>query len=1172
MSFRLRHTKRHLCLTLCTALLTVFAVIPSFPVDVPAQTGNLFGPESFARTTGPTNVYTRAFTVPSDVAAPYSLHIQNGQPDGRNRISSGTVSINGVEIIHKSDFSQTVSTIDRSVTLGSTNTLTVTLNSKPNSFIIVTILGIVVEPPPNQPPAARAGSDQTVSIGTEGGLITYAWSFIEKPPGSLAELSDPASVQPHFTADHEGIYRLGLIVNDGLADSPPDEVIITAYHPNTPPTANAGPDQNVLTGTTVQLNGTGSIDPEGDVLTYHWTITQSPAGSTAQLTDTVSPAPSFVADLDGEYHVQLVVNDGQADSAPDEAIIIATTPNRAPTADAGPDQTVSKGTPVHLNGNASFDPDGDPLTYQWSLVSKPAGSSSALDDPTLATPSFPADKGGEYVFHLTVSDGELTGAADAVVVVSVNHLPIANAGSDQTVRVGTRVVLEGGGSSDPDGDVLTFNWNIIARPVNSGATLTAPTSANPNLTPDIEGVYTLQLIVNDGEADSAPDEVQITAENPSFTLSVTKTGTGAGYVSSLPVGVTCEPDCTEVYEKGTTVILTAHPNTGSAFFGFSGGCVSVTLTCSFTLTEDTTVMVSFSSLSNLTLSSITVTPVNPTITVGQAQSFTATGIFSDGSTRILTDGEVTWSSGNTTVATMDTTGPATGLRTGTSTITATAGHISGISTTTFPSPISAGIAYACTVLSDSTLNCWGYNTYGQLGNGATRSSTAPVTVTGITTATAISAGWTHTCAVLSDSTVKCWGYNGYGQLGDGTTTNSSIPVAVSGIATAIGVTTGESHTCALLADGTVKCWGYNGYGQLGSGTTYTSTPVLVEGVSNAVAIEAGNNHTCAVLSNNTVTCWGLNNYGQLGNGTTTNSFTPVSVTGITTATAISAGWTHTCAALSDSTLKCWGNNSSGQLGDGTTTNSSAPVTVTGITTATAVSVGWTHTCAALSDSTLNCWGYNGYGQLGNGTTTNSSTPVTVTGITTATAVSAGWAHTCAALSDSTLRCWGRNAEGQLGNGTTTNSSTPVTVTGITTAATDGTAASRISGSTTLTVNNPVPVLTTLSQSSAVAGTGSFTLTVNGTGFVAGSLVYFSEIALATTFINSTQLTAEVPAEAIGTVGTVPVAVINPSPGGGPSNALNFEVQNPAAVVLSISPTEAETGSLDLTLTVGGTNF
>ena len=379
---------------------------------------------------------------------------------------------------------------------------------------------------------------------------------------------------------------------------------------------------------------------------------------------------------------------------------------------------------------------------------------------------------------------------------------------------------------------------------------------------------------------------------------------------------------------------------------------------------------------------------------------------------------------------------ATGARTPTegASIAALLAHASGVA---------AGGYHACVITSAGGVWCWGDNTYGQLGDGSTTSSSTPVAVSGLDSGVVtITAGGYHTCAVTNAGGVLCWGANWSGQLGDASMTNRASPVAVGGLASgAAGVAAGYQHTCAVISGGGILCWGSNGKGQLGNGTTSgSSTPVAVSELSNGASVTAGVYHTCAVTSAGGVKCWGGNTYGQLGDGMTASSSTPVAVIGLDSGVlTMAAGLYHTCAVTGPSGVLCWGGNWNGQLGDASMTNRAAPVAASGLASGTVgVAAGYGHTCALMDiahGGGVRCWGDNGSGQLGDGTTTGSSTPVAASGLANGAAdIAAGGGHTCAVTKAGGLLCWGNNTYGQLGDGMRNGISTPVVVSGLASAA------------------------------------------------------------------------------------------------------------------------------------------
>ena len=351
--------------------------------------------------------------------------------------------------------------------------------------------------------------------------------------------------------------------------------------------------------------------------------------------------------------------------------------------------------------------------------------------------------------------------------------------------------------------------------------------------------------------------------------------------------------------------------------------------------------------------------------------------------------------------------------------------------------VSAGHLHTCVIV-DGVPKCWGYNASGQVGNNVTTTQTSPTNVldsslASLSGAQSISAGQFGGCANINGS-IQCWGYNISGTLGNGTNTSTTTSVQVSGLVGGLqDFAVGAYHSCAVV-NGGVQCWGRNSYGQLGDGTiTDKKSPViaLASGVG-AQAVAVGDFHTCAIV-NGGVQCWGLNDKNQISAAATGYFTTPQSFTQMSGATnftsgvqTIVAGAKFNCAQKSGK-IFCWGDNSDGVFNAGVGGQSADPFQVTATSQyLLAASAGSAY--STRGNGQLKYWGTNNAE-----TTANYNSPMnSVYGINPGIqSMAVSDSHACAVRSG-LAECWGLNLNGALGDGTAIDSQgSQVQVSGLT---------------------------------------------------------------------------------------------------------------------------------------------
>jgi hypothetical protein len=412
-------------------------------------------------------------------------------------------------------------------------------------------------------PPERVILDGSGSSNPLGGSLSYTWTQVSGPVSVLLET--PNENVASFMGIKAGTYQFKLTCSNGTCTGS-NTVTVTVQ--NIAPSVDAGSNMTVDAGYTITLHATGS-DPNEDTVSYQWTKVSGPSvslGSLAQQNITFTPTNS------GLYTFSVTCSDGVNTSTAAQVCVTVNAVNHAPTANAGADKDVNKGSQVSLDGTASSDPDGDALYYSWAQVSGPATVS--LSGSQTSKASFMASTVGTYEFSLVVSDGKVYSTSDTVVVrvISLNNPPIADAGTDMNAYVGDDVVLNSSASYDPDADPITYTWSQV-----SGASVQIfnGTTATPFFTPTTSGVFAFKVTVSDGQV-SSTDTVTITVDNhnqvPVAVISGSSSNIMAavGYTVTLDGSGSYDPDGSQIsyiwsQTSGPAVSLSS-PNTAKPYF------------------------------------------------------------------------------------------------------------------------------------------------------------------------------------------------------------------------------------------------------------------------------------------------------------------------------------------------------------------------------------------------------------------------------------------------------------------------------------------------------------------------------------------------------------------------------------------------------------------------------
>ena len=398
-----------------------------------------------------------------------------------------------------------------------------TLTVKDNSGAIgIDSVTVTVNPAPNQPPVANAGTSKTITLPVnsvsldgskssdpDGTIASYSWTEISGP--STAAITGGSTALPTVSTLIQGQYVFKLTVTDNSGASSSAEVNVTVNAAaNVNPTANAGANQSItLPKDSVSVDGSASIAPSGTIVSYNWSQISGPSQGT--ITNAGSSSTMINNLLQGIYIFQLAVTDNNGNTNSNSVTItVNAAVNKLPVANAGSSKTIILPLDsVLLDGTKSSDPDGSIVSYSWTQISGP--STSIITNATTSTPTASALLAGRYYFELTVTDnsGATSKATVRITVVSAaNQPPIANAGANQTITLPVNsITVDGSASQDADGTIASYNWSKVSGP--SQGNIVSPSSVSTAINNLAQGTYVFKLTVTDNKGASASDTITV---------------------------------------------------------------------------------------------------------------------------------------------------------------------------------------------------------------------------------------------------------------------------------------------------------------------------------------------------------------------------------------------------------------------------------------------------------------------------------------------------------------------------------------------------------------------------------------------------------------------------------------------------------------------------------------